>query len=99
MTYELVKLDRDGYVATITLNRPDKLNALNRQLTQEFHAVLDEVAGDFPGIRAVVLTGAGNGFCSGADVSDQAAALSRPTEPQAQTDGSGAAPTTSGIPQ
>jgi 2-(1,2-epoxy-1,2-dihydrophenyl)acetyl-CoA isomerase len=99
MPYELVKLERDGFVATITLNRPDKLNALNRQLTQEFHEALDEVAGEFPDIRAVILTGAGSGFCSGADVADQAAALSRPADQPAPAAGeNGATASASGIP-
>ncbi len=77
MTYGLLKLERSGHVATITLNRPEKLNALSSELTQDLHAALDEVAGDFPGIRAVILTGAGRGFCSGADVAAQAEGLSR----------------------
>lgn len=66
-SYELLKLDRDGHIATITLNRPEKLNALSPQLTAEFHAALDELS-DERDIRAVMLTGAGRGFCSGADV-------------------------------
>jgi 2-(1,2-epoxy-1,2-dihydrophenyl)acetyl-CoA isomerase len=57
---------RDGGVLTITLNRPDVYNAINRAM----HAALGEAlaeAGD-PGVRAVVLTGAGRGFCSGQDL-------------------------------
>src|SRR5882672_6857787 len=56
-------------VATITLNRPERLNALTfevyRELTDTFAALRNE-----PEVRAVVLTGAGRGFCSGGDVHD-----------------------------
>ena len=67
--YELLKLERTGHIATITLNRPGKLNALNSQMTAEFHSALDELS-DEDDIRVVVLTGAGRGFCSGADVNE-----------------------------
>ena len=68
--YELLKLERADHVATITLNRPEKLNALSRQLYVELHDALD-VAADDGDIRAVILTGTGRGFCSGADVNRQ----------------------------
>ena len=68
MAYETVKVDRDGHIATITLNRPEMLNALNTQITLDFHAALDEIAAD-EDIRVVILTGEGRGFCSGADLS------------------------------
>jgi enoyl-CoA hydratase/carnithine racemase len=86
MKYEALYLERSGHIAILTLNRPDKLNALNRQLTHELHAALDEVAGEFPDTRVLIITGAGRGFCSGADVGDQAEALSgsRSQEPQPQ---------------
>jgi 2-(1,2-epoxy-1,2-dihydrophenyl)acetyl-CoA isomerase len=73
-SYELLKLDRDGHVATITLNRPEKLNALSADLIAEFHTVLDEIDAESE-IRAVVLTGNGRGFCSGADVNRQLESL------------------------
>ena len=65
--YTVLDLELTGHVATITLNRPERLNALNTTLSLEFHNALDEVA-DNPDIRAVIITGAGRGFCSGADV-------------------------------
>lgn len=67
-TAPLVTLDRprDG-VAVITLNRPDKLNALSFDLVDELHGVLDEIAADVT-CHVVVLTGAGRGFCSGLDL-------------------------------
>lgn len=54
-------------VAVITLNRPDKLNALNFGLVEELHQTLDDVDDDDL-CRVVVLTGAGRGFCSGLDL-------------------------------
>ena len=72
--YETLMMERSGYVVTITLNRPDKLNALSEQLTAELHSALDQVAADNE-VRAVVLTGAGRGFCSGADVGRQLSSL------------------------
>ena len=61
-----VQTSRDGAVLTITLNRPDVYNAINRAMHEGLAAALRE-AGDRE-IRAVVLTGAGRGFCSGQDL-------------------------------
>lgn len=55
-------------VATITLNRPDKLNAWTATMEQEVRAAMYEAEGD-PNVRVIVLTGAGRGFCAGADMS------------------------------
>lgn len=54
-------------VATITLNRPDRLNAWTPELGARFFEALDRAAGD-PDVRAIVVTGAGRGFCAGADI-------------------------------
>ena len=59
-------------IRLLTLNRPDRLNAMNHQLVAELHERLDEVAAD-PDVRCVVLTGAGRGFCAGLDLKDSAA--------------------------
>jgi 2-(1,2-epoxy-1,2-dihydrophenyl)acetyl-CoA isomerase len=59
---------RDGAVLTITLNRPDVYNAFNRALHAELRKALDEAADS--GVRAVVVTGAGRGFCSGQDLKE-----------------------------
>src|SRR3954470_20001314 len=58
----------DG-VALVTLNRPDRLNALSAPLVDELHAVLDAIASD-ESVRVVVLTGAGRGFCAGLDLKE-----------------------------
>jgi 2-(1,2-epoxy-1,2-dihydrophenyl)acetyl-CoA isomerase len=57
---------REGAVLTITLNRPDVYNAFNRGLHARLHAALEEAAD--PAVRAVVITGAGRGFCAGQDL-------------------------------
>ncbi|MBI3629734.1 MAG: enoyl-CoA hydratase [Candidatus Rokubacteria bacterium] len=76
MPYDTILLQRADAVATITLNRPDAYNALNLALGRDlFHAVL-EVDED-PGVRAVVITGAGRAFCGGGDVKDFAGSLDR----------------------
>ena len=59
---------REGAVLTITLNRPDVFNAFNAALHAGLHAALEEAAD--PGVRAVVITGAGRGFCSGQDLKE-----------------------------
>src|SRR4051794_38919049 len=56
-------------VALVTLNRPDRLNALSAPLVEDLHAALDAVAGD-EAVRVVVLTGAGRGFCAGLDLKE-----------------------------
>ena len=55
------------HIATITLNRPDKLNAWTRTMDQEVRAALHAAAAD-PLVRVIVVTGAGRGFCAGADM-------------------------------
>lgn len=54
-------------IAVLTLNRPEKLNALTTELVQSLHDHLDEIAVD-PTVRVVILTGAGRGFCAGLDL-------------------------------
>jgi len=68
MAYEVLRLKRDGKIGYITLNRPERLNALNNQLVDEIHVALDEL-GEDDDIGAIIITGEGRGFCSGADQS------------------------------
>jgi 2-(1,2-epoxy-1,2-dihydrophenyl)acetyl-CoA isomerase len=63
-----VEVTRDGAVQTITLNRPDKMNAFTRGMHKELHAALKE-ARDVE-VRAVVITGAGRAFCAGQDLTE-----------------------------
>src|SRR3954452_3656920 len=57
-------------VLAITLNRPDKLNAFNPEMHQQLKAALER-ARDEPEVRAVLLTGAGRGFCAGQDLAER----------------------------
>jgi 2-(1,2-epoxy-1,2-dihydrophenyl)acetyl-CoA isomerase len=66
-TWETLQVDRDAGVVTIVLNRPERRNALNDLLLHELNTVLTEIQ-ETEADRAVLLTGAGPGFCSGADL-------------------------------
>src|SRR5579862_10053914 len=63
-----VLLERDGPVRVVTFNRPEKLNAANRELHEEFAALWPRLAAD-EDVRAVVVTGAGRAFSAGGDFS------------------------------
>jgi enoyl-CoA hydratase len=67
MNYETILYETAGPVATITLNRPQALNAISPQLTAELHTALDAADADST-VRAIVLTGAGRGFSAGYDI-------------------------------
>ena len=67
MTQSTATSERRGHVAIVTLNRPEKLNAINEDLRRDLAAALGAAREDDE-VRAVVLTGAGRGFCSGADL-------------------------------
>lgn len=67
MAYQYVLYEQTGPVAVITLNRPDALNALSRDLETELHDALDQADAD-DGIRAIVVTGAGRAFSAGYDI-------------------------------
>ena len=56
-------------IAVVTLNRPEKLNALSSELVESLHAAIGDIAANSE-CRVVVLTGAGRGFCSGLDLTD-----------------------------
>lgn len=67
MSYEHVLLHRSEGIGTLTLNRPEKLNAFVGIMRQELVDALDELDQD-PAVRVIIITGAGRGFCAGADV-------------------------------
>ena len=68
MNFEQIIYDKNGPVLTVTLNRPDKLNAYTGQMQAEIISALDAADADDE-IRAIIFTGAGRGFCAGADLS------------------------------
>jgi enoyl-CoA hydratase/carnithine racemase len=68
-TSDSVLVSREGAVELLTLNRPDKLNALNRTLMDSLVTALTRADSD-PGVSLIVLTGAGRAFCAGADLAD-----------------------------
>ena len=71
--FESIKLDVTDGVATLTLNRPERLNSFTVAMHGEVRAALDGIEAD-RSIRCFVLTGAGRGFCAGQDLSDRAVA-------------------------
>jgi 2-(1,2-epoxy-1,2-dihydrophenyl)acetyl-CoA isomerase len=81
--YSTVSVESDGSRATLTLNRPDHMNSLNRQMNAELHSALLGLSSE-PDLQVLVLTGAGRAFCAGGDLRGMAEA-SEPTEP-ARTD-------------
>jgi enoyl-CoA hydratase/carnithine racemase len=68
MTYEAIRYETDGPILTVTLNRPEKLNAYTAQMGAELADAIVRADED-DAIRAVILTGEGRGFCAGADIS------------------------------
>jgi len=67
MTYECLLYEVKDGIATLTLNSPERLNALGGTLRQDLHDALTRAGAD-PEVRVMVVTGAGKGFCSGGDV-------------------------------
>src|SRR6201747_812780 len=76
MTYETIKYEGSEQILTITLNRPDKLNAFNAAMMTEMIAAFDAADKD-DDVRAIIVTGAGRGFCAGADLSSGANTFDR----------------------
>ena len=89
MKYETILVETQEGVTTITLNRPERMNALNRQMILEIVSVLDSVKGGAGDTRVIVLTGAGRGFCGGADLKDPRgpAGLIPETSPESKRQG------------
>ena len=71
-TYDSVRIERDGAVAHLQLNRPERINALGKAMLLEIHDALDVLEADAQ-VRAIVLSGAGRGFSSGFDLKEQMA--------------------------
>ncbi len=66
-SYTTLRYEKDGAIATITLDRPDKRNAISSTMIEELLAVLNAAEAD-PAVRVIILTGAGRAFCSGMDL-------------------------------
>ncbi len=77
MPYETLRLERADRVATLTLDRPQALNALSPQMVEDLHAALDEAVADTT-LKALVVRGAGRAFCAGADLAYFQTAFSDP---------------------
>jgi enoyl-CoA hydratase len=79
-----VRLSVDGAIATITMSRPEALNALNGKVLHELKEALAKVRGD-RAVRVVILTGEGNAFVAGADIKEMQALAAKPTAIRAFT--------------
>jgi enoyl-CoA hydratase/carnithine racemase len=94
MAYQTLSTDLSDGILTLTLNRPERLNAFNQAMRQDLLAVLDDIDADDE-VRVVIVTGAGRGFCAGADLEkggatfDAEEAGGEAPEPTAQRDGGG----------
>ena len=91
MTYADILYNVQDQIATITLNRPDKLNAWTRVMDSEVRHALEAAAQD-PAVRVMVVTGAGRGFCAGADMNLLSGISSGEVRRQAPPDGSAEPP-------
>ena len=94
MAYQTLSTDLSNGILTLTLNRPERLNAFNQAMRQDLLAVLDEIDADDE-VRVVIVTGAGRAFCAGADLEkggatfDAGEAAAEAPEPDALRDGGG----------
>jgi len=71
MNYDTIQFTIDAGIATLTLNRPERLNSFTQAMHAEVRAALDRVRAD-KSVRVLLLTGAGRGFCAGQDLNDRA---------------------------
>src|SRR3712207_4913379 len=77
--YETLTWSLEGHVARVTLQRPEKKNAMSWQMFLEIAEVFERASAD-PEVRCLVITGSGDSFCSGADLGDPANAVTSPFE-------------------
>jgi enoyl-CoA hydratase/carnithine racemase len=88
MAWDTVLYDVDDGIATVTLNRPERLNAWTDQLAAELSAALDAADAD-DAVRSIIITGAGRAFCAGADLEKGGDTFDRSARPADDTDGGG----------
>jgi enoyl-CoA hydratase/carnithine racemase len=79
-TFETIRLEREAGVATIVLDRPERLNALTEQMIADLVAALDQTDADDE-VRAVIVTGSGRAFCAGADLAEGEKTFARAERP------------------
>jgi len=94
MSADEILYDVSDRIATITMNRPDRLNAYTPDMGQQMRAAMRRATDD-PGVRVIVLTGAGKGFCAGADMNNLNTISSRG---RSQGEGGNAAEAAAGAP-
>lgn len=94
MSADEILYDVSDRIATITMNRPDRLNAYTPSMGEQMRAAMRRAADD-PGVRVIVLTGAGKGFCAGADMNNLNTISSRG---RSQGEGGNAAEAAAGAP-
>ncbi|MBT7977262.1 MAG: enoyl-CoA hydratase, partial [Rhodospirillaceae bacterium] len=80
MSYQDILYDVEDGIATVTMNRPDRLNAFSKAMVEELIDVIDVTDAD-DAVRAVIFTGAGRGFCAGADLSAGAKTFDKSERP------------------
>jgi len=68
MSYQYILVERQGDIGIVTLNRPERMNAMTYEMSQEYNDAVAELNDD-PSIGAIVITGAGRAFCAGVDIS------------------------------
>lgn len=80
MSYRQILVERDGPLAILTFNNPERMNAIGDVMRGEFASAMHDALDD-PGVRAILLTGAGRGFCAGADLKEISAHHARGETP------------------
>lgn len=85
MNYETLKYEVEGRILTLTLNRPERMNAFNGQMCRELIAAFDQADAD-DNVKVVIVTGAGKAFCAGADLERGGDTWSQHSERLAQQD-------------
>lgn len=68
MNYEKIQVERDGEIGIVILNRPERMNAMDNRMSEEYNEAVAELNDD-PNVAAIVITGAGRAFCAGVDIS------------------------------